>query len=206
MKLKFATVAFALSISACASTFGYTGPTGKPGGADLNSTVVSMSREKVWDAAIPLLGKQFFVINNLDRSSGFINLSYSGDPTDYIDCGRVKVSTPARPDVEFPGASPSIDYVATAPDTGPYQVNRTVSLEGRMNLVLEEVDTTTTRVTVTTRYVVTRNMSAGLYSNSVTGSFDTGGSGLVGGGETAMTCQPTGRLEKKVTDIFNSIH
>ena len=35
------------------------------------------------------IGDSFFVINNLDKESGFINVSYSGDPCMFVDCGRV---------------------------------------------------------------------------------------------------------------------
>ena len=51
-----------------------------------NVKVINKSREATWNASVPQLGKQFFVINNLDKSSGFINLSYAGDPESYVDC------------------------------------------------------------------------------------------------------------------------
>jgi len=41
--------------------------------ATTNSKVIRLPRDVVWNRAVPNLGKQFFVINNLDRSSGLIN-------------------------------------------------------------------------------------------------------------------------------------
>jgi hypothetical protein len=45
------------------------------------SKIINKPRDAVWNAAVPALGKQFFVINNMDRSSGFINLRESSNLT-----------------------------------------------------------------------------------------------------------------------------
>ncbi|WZB71892.1 hypothetical protein WJ968_09260 [Achromobacter xylosoxidans] len=47
--------------------------------------------DEVWTKAVPAIGKQFFVINNLDKSSGLMNLSYSGSPEQYVDCGHLNL-------------------------------------------------------------------------------------------------------------------
>src|SRR5215470_6870285 len=65
--------------------FNYTKPAQRT--YDPNSVTVNMSKDELWKGLIPILGKQFFVINNLDKDSGFINLSYPGDPEQYVDCG-----------------------------------------------------------------------------------------------------------------------
>jgi len=54
-----------------------------------NSKIINRSRDEVWNSSVPQLGKQFFVINNLDKSSGLINISYSGDPEKYVECGTI---------------------------------------------------------------------------------------------------------------------
>ena len=54
-----------------------------------NTITVNKSKEEVWKELIPQIGKNFFVINNLDKESGIINISYSGDPERYIDCGEI---------------------------------------------------------------------------------------------------------------------
>src|SRR5262245_57370267 len=71
----------------CASRFEYIKPPSQV--ATPNFKMIEKPREEVWNAAIPALGKQFFVINNLDKDSGLINLSYAGDPEQYIECGRI---------------------------------------------------------------------------------------------------------------------
>ena len=65
-------------LAGCAGKFEYTRPTSLP--TLNNSVVINKSKDEVWKQIIPMLGKQFFVINNLDKDSGIINISYSGDP------------------------------------------------------------------------------------------------------------------------------
>ena len=75
-------------IVGCAGKLDYVRPIVQPG-ASSNSKVIDKPRDAVWNASVPALGRQFFVINNLDKSSGLINVSYSGDPEKYVDCGQV---------------------------------------------------------------------------------------------------------------------
>ena len=91
-------------------------------------------------------------------------------------------------------------------DEGNGQVvglDRKMSLEGRMNIVLEEVTSDSTRVTVNTRYVVerkarVRDVATGATgSTDVTISFNSGGSAFFDDG-AHVQCVPTGRLEDEL--------
>ncbi len=45
--------------------------------------------DTVWDRLVGRLATGFFVINNIDKASRLINVSYSSDsPGEFIDCGR----------------------------------------------------------------------------------------------------------------------
>jgi hypothetical protein len=44
------------------------------------SKEVNRPKDLVWNDTVAALGQRFFVINNMDKASGLINLSYSGDP------------------------------------------------------------------------------------------------------------------------------
>lgn len=82
---------FTALLTACAtSTLDYVGPAQT---TKQNSTVVDRDRDAVWAEAVPRLGKQFFALNTIDKASGLINLSYSGDPERYVDCGRFRFRT-----------------------------------------------------------------------------------------------------------------
>jgi hypothetical protein len=76
-----------VSLTACAGKVEYLRP--NIGVPIANTRAVDMSRDELWTRLIPELGKRFFVINNLDKASGLINISYTGDPELYVDCGRI---------------------------------------------------------------------------------------------------------------------
>jgi len=76
-----------LILIACAGNVTYKDPINR--GQSQYFITVDKPRDVVWNSSIPELGKKIFVINNIDKSSGLINLSYSGNPEDFIDCGRI---------------------------------------------------------------------------------------------------------------------
>jgi len=52
---------------------------------------VNKSPANVWDKLVKNMATSFFVINNIDKESRIINLSFSSDkPQDCIDCGRTR--------------------------------------------------------------------------------------------------------------------
>ena len=84
-------IPIALSIAGCGavqSRIDYAPPS-RAIAQNANVKVIKRSRDDVWSAAVPALGKQFFVINNIEKASGLMNVSYNGDPEKYIDCGRI---------------------------------------------------------------------------------------------------------------------
>jgi hypothetical protein len=202
-----AALALMSTITGCAGHLDYAQPTShsQPGS---NTVVIAKSRDAVWATAVPELSKRFFVVNNLDKASGFINLSYSGDPEKYVDCGRVTSyvkNARGERTYEFAGSAAQKTYEVMNPN-GLFFIDRRMSLEGRVNLVFEEVSATETRVTANTHYVVTRHATARA-ANNATGSssdtiaFNSGSSNAfpVGTGQTVATqCTPTGVLEQDI--------
>ena len=81
-----------LTIIGCASTdTKYTGPTGHK---VENEKIVPAGFEATWRSYVEELSKSFFVINNISKDSGIINVSYStGTPGDFIDCGYTRRET-----------------------------------------------------------------------------------------------------------------
>lgn len=197
---------FAASLVACAGKVDYVRPT--PPVGKTNAKVVDRPREDVWNSSVPQLGKQFFVINNLDKSSGLINVSYNGDPELYVDCGQVTSyvkNARGERTYQFPGARAQTAYEVMAPN-GLFTFQRKMNLEGRVNLIFEDAGSGTTRITANTRYVVTRQSTvqaaAGGYPQTTTDniSFNSGGSAsFPGSGENQGTeCVSTGRLEEEI--------
>jgi hypothetical protein len=196
-----------VAMTGCAGHMDYARPTAQaqPGS---NVIVIAKSRDAVWATAVPELSKRFFVVNNLDKASGFINLSYSGDPEKYVDCGRVTSyvkNARGERTYEFAGSVAQKNYEVMN-SNGLFFIDRRMALEGRVNLVFEEVSATETRVTANTHYVVTRHSTARAANNASGSSTDTiafnsGSSSAfpVGTGQTVATqCTPTGALEQDI--------
>jgi hypothetical protein len=89
-----------------------------------------------------------------------------------------------------------------------------MSLEGRMNIVFEDVDATHTRITVSTRYLVTRDVSQRIVPEGYSGqshdtvSFNTGGSATFAQQAnvtlTPSTCSANGQFEAEILDLAKS--
>lgn len=176
--------------------------------ASSNSRIIDKPRDAVWNASVPALGKQFFVINNLDKSSGLINISYGGDPEKYVDCGRISSyvkNLQGERTYNFAGASANETYEIMH-NNGLFFVERKMSLDGRVNLIFEEVGPTQTRVTANTRYVLNRNQIVRAAANNSsrtfahTISFNSGGSASFPASNDgrAAECAATGVLENEI--------
>ena len=173
---------------------------------------VSRQKDQVWNEAVAALGQRFFVINNLDKSSGLINISYSGDPARYVDCGdfTVAISGPGEKTQTLDGAAADAQYQTVVPMppygiTSPIMVRRQMSLEGRVNVLFEAPTPETTRVTTATRYVLTRKI---LPSNTSVPHIDS--IGFNGnekgyfprlGANPPLECVSTGELEKGILSV-----
>jgi hypothetical protein len=199
-----------LPLVGCAAKQDYVRPTAPT--APSNWKVIEKPRDIVWNGSVPALGKQRFVINNMDKASGLINITYTGDPKRYIDCGQVSAYVKnAREErsYDFPGAAASKSYEVTLPQ-GLFRVDRKMALEARTNLTFEELTPSSTRVTATTRYVVTRTMhvtDANNKSNTLTDtvSFSSAARASFPAHKDgrATECIPTGLFETEVLSLMS---
>lgn len=171
-----------------------------------NTKQLSMSADKAWAKVIPELGKSFFVINNIDKESGFINLSYSGDPKKYVDCGAISSyvdNLAGKRTYNFPAASPNQVY-ETFENGHLFKINRTMNLDGRINLVLQDLGNDKSLVTVNTKYIVTlgggwQSASGHTGVTNVSMNFNTnGGSSFPSGTQ----CRSIGTMESEVLSLF----
>ena len=201
-----------IALVGCAGKIDYIRPTQVSVLAQ-NTKEIAKSRDAVWNAAVPELGKRFFVINNLDKSSGLINLSYSGDPEEYIDCGRIVSfvqNARGKRTYDFPASSAQQSYEVMDAN-GLFGIDRRMSLEGRVNVIFEEVSPSQTRVTVNTRYVVqkqhtARNVGGGAPQTSTeTIQFNSGGQGAFSNSSTNPTqCVATGQLDVESQQVVEA--
>jgi hypothetical protein len=127
-----------------------------------NSKIIDLAFDDAWAKMIPRIGSTFFSVNNIDKASGFMNVSYSGDPLKYVDCG-VQTYTLTRfgqaNSGSFPAASAYGEEVFhTGLDVSTVVASK-MALEGRANIILERLSAAKTKVTVNVIYVVSRNVS-----------------------------------------------
>jgi hypothetical protein len=197
----------ALLVTGCAGKTDYVRPTNQALLA-ANVKIIDKSREAVWNASVPELGKRYFVINNLDKSSGLINVSYSGDPQKYIDCGRITSyvkNARGERTYDFPGAKAQQSYEIMNQNQ-LWFLERKMSLEGRVNLVFEEITPNQTRVTANTRYVVQRQQIVTAAANNLPQtrtdsiSFNSGGTADFPPASDGRfsACAATGALESEI--------
>lgn len=207
---KFAVLALVVAVSGCAGKVDYIRP--NPPQGLVNQKIIDKPREAVWNTSVPELGKQFFVINNLDKSSGLINVSYSGDPESYVDCGRITSyvkNARGERTYAFPGSRAQQSYEILEPN-GLFFVERKMTLEGRVNLVFEETGQAQTKVTANTHYVLNRNLAVRNVANNFTQSRNDSMSFNSNNGATfpsnssgqATECVSTGKLEREILSVL----
>jgi|SRR5271157_1792766 len=196
-----------------------------------NEVVIAKGQSDSWDTLVKQLSKSFYVINNIDKASRIINVSFSSNsPGDYIDCGkahRTYAQGEKNEVYDYDTANPS-RYRAATPrrpnrNFAYYiNVNRETGLEGRSNIYVapEEKNPNNTVVTVNTRYiwsvkargVVVVENSGGTIINSqilpeqtYTVTFNTGQSGYYteNTGER-VTCVSKGTLERQILNMVTS--
>lgn len=162
-------VSLAYSATACAtpgtSTYRYHDPVA--GELIKNELVVKQPFSDTWDTLVGELAKSFFAINNVEKASRIINVSFGTDkPEAYVDYGvaeRTFEYGEENSTYKYPIAGSSFYKFAEAWGSLNHlpavsSVSRKTSLEGRINIYVAPKDNDTT-VTVNARYVLTARVS-----------------------------------------------
>lgn len=174
------TILFLGALSACAtpgtSTYNYTAPVSN--GKVKNSIIVNENFETVWDRLVGKLASGFFVINNIDKASRLINVSFSSDsPEQYIDCGETYRTYKYNDDTQtyrYKVAEDSTYKMAGSwgqmnnlPVTA--DIYRDASLDGRINIYVAPHNGQGTQVSVNVKYIFEASVSGTLYGYSAAG-------------------------------------
>ena len=85
----------------------------------------------VWNKVIDYSSRSFFGIDNFEKDSGLITLSYSGDPTGYVNCGKFDY------DGFISNGTQVKDYFGTFQEFAKMYYN--ASLNGRMNILVKKI-------------------------------------------------------------------
>lgn len=202
-----ALIASALLLAGCAGEVKYTPPASSA--PIQNSAVIKQSFKKVWPRLVKNLARDFYVINNIDKESGLINVSYSSNPETIIDCGHIRSyvkNARGERTYDFPAATASKQYETMDTANGLSFINRKMEAEGRANIIVQPIDPHSTSITVNTKYVVTktvhaRNAMGQTGSISDTINFTSGGSAefpSYNSNQSGTACHSTGKLERDV--------
>ena len=193
-----------------------------------NEKTVTKPQAAVWDELVRELSKSFFVINNIERESRIINVSFnSNSPGEFVDCGRTTRSYTQGEKVErydYEVAGFSTFKVAAIRQEHPAFANyslirREPSLEGRSNIYVapDPSDSSRTVISVNTRYILTIRIRGDNFAEHASGNkqargslsevtrsyiFNTNKPSREQSGEITIVCFGRGKLE---TDILNMV-
>ncbi len=209
---------FLIFFSGCTGHYKYT-PPAEPAPGN-NSIVLNESKDVIWAKMIPNLGKRFFTINNLDKSSGLVNITYKGDPEAYVDCGQTESQVKnvrGQRTYNFPVSRANQEFEALV-EGELFVVTRKMVLEGRMNLIFEEIGENKTKISAMAQYILTNTqtnrqisaiidtnekgtMDADLEEVSEAINFNSNGSASFRTTIANAKCQPTGKFERDVLSL-----
>lgn len=190
-----------------------------------NEIVVNKPFETVWSELIRQLSKSFYVINNVEKESRLINVSFSTDtPENYIDCGTTErtfkkgsvleayVYDTAADSSYKNGRKPNNSANITVVD----YIQRQTDLSGRINIFVAPVSDNKTEVNVNTKYVFTvkvngQSQGINVYETIVatqeidvpptTVNFTTN----IPGKSADFECISKGVMESEIIDMVNAI-
>jgi hypothetical protein len=193
-----------LTLIGCAtSSFKYTPPS--TGHQIENSIQIEEEFEVVWDRLVKSLASDFFVINNIEKNSRIINVSFfSSKPTDFVDCGnttRQFSNARGKKTYSYNPADPA-RYTFSNDQGHMFNAVRSSKLNGRTNIYLAPSNTGTL-LNVNTKYVVdvkikyfnASNQPAGV--DEFTFDFSTKNKYVL---EDGVTCVAKGNLERKIVN------
>lgn len=165
-------------------------------------------KNAVWKKFMLAVSRTNFYIDHVDEAKGELQVHYSGDPQNYVDCGRV-VSSVKLPEGEknydFAAASPYQQYQVLRKGK-MYQVERRMGLTASVRMIFNEVEPEKTRILAASNYALTRDQSVVGGANAKplllndTISFNSGETGTFPNAQTK--CQPTGKLESDLLGLL----
>ena len=164
-----------------------------------SSVITDKNFEETWTTVIDFVNDSFFKIENLDKESGLLALSFgSKEAENFIDCGYFEYTLFFTGE-EFKGSY--IDYVKS----GLLAV-----LEARMNINIQKIDNKSTKISINTNYTYSTQHALGYYDPKLnqTYSFVSGGYQTIDvinpikGSIPTRTCKSTNFAENI---IFNLI-
>ena len=164
-----------------------------------NSIIINKNFDETWSSVIDFVKDSFFKIENLEKDSGLLTLSFgSKEAEKFIDCGDFEYTLFFTGE-EFKGSY--IDYAKS----GLLAV-----LEAKMNINIEKIDNQSTKISLNTNYTYSTQHALGYYDPKLnqTYSFESGGYQTIDvinpikGSIPTRTCKSTNFAEKAIFNLL----
>ncbi len=164
-----------------------------------NSVITNKKFDETWTSVIDFVNDSFFKIENLERDSGLLTLSFgSKEAKNFIDCGDFEYTLFFTGE-EFKGSY--IDYA---------QSGLLAVLEAKMNINIQKIDNESTKVSINTNYRFSTQHALGYYDPELnqTYSFVSGGYQTINvlypisGSIPTRTCKSTNFAENAIFNVI----
>jgi len=169
------------------------------------SITVPENKDIVWQRLIRDLSNTGFLVNNIEKDSGLINISYRGDPCEFVTCGSITsvvIDSNGERTHSFHGCEKYVVYEVVK-DEQIHYIKRSTRLESRATIAVSEVDGGTL-VKVNVQYLVTIDgkifdaMWNHVNSNNNTIIFNSNETGTT---PYQTTCRPLGNFESEILKL-----
>ena len=164
-----------------------------------NSVITYKTFDETWTSIIDFVNDSFFKIENLDKDSGLLTLSFgSKEAENFIDCGDFEYTLFFTGE-EFKGSY--IDYAKS----GLLAV-----LEAKMNINIQKIDNESTKISINTNYTFSTQHALGYYDPKLNQSYSFVSGGYqtidvinpIKGSIPTRTCKSTNFAENAIFNVI----
>ncbi len=169
---------------------------------------VNASVPDALDQIVDALDGPRFGITHLNKQTGLLTARYNGDPSPFVECGKLILESSRGQVKEVPGAVGNLNYeIAVGPAIDNIgDVRRGMILDGYLIVQVQPATAQTSQVSVRANYVLTRtvdlvqNSGSSRFTERSYVSFSTGEAAQFAKGGAAQ-CQANGAFEASVAQI-----
>lgn len=119
-----------------------------------NTRVYNKGYDEVWKATVDSIATNFWSIDNVQKDSGIITISFATDEASrWVDCGMMHhVVTQGVQDITYSMTDPNVALKQAVGGGNVWDVVRTVRLIAKSNIIVKKEGSSKTRVTINTNY------------------------------------------------------
>ena len=184
----FGLVLVSLLTLGCVATGNYRPPITQ-NKSDNYSTIIYKSFDSTWSSLIEYSASTFFQIENFEKASGLLTLSFGASDADrYVDCGMFIASSGNR---KYNGS-----YV------GYLKKYFEANLQGKMNIFVKELAPNQTLVRVNARYVLSSPPESWVFNSGSSASVRV--SSPLRDTDSIRTCRPSYEAETTILRAIES--